>query len=127
MQSVREMVRTKQLPKIEFESNSAVLLPQSYRTLDLISEILLNYSNMKLTVEGHCDDIGSDDYNDALSLARAKAVKSYLVELGVYPDYIRTKGYGKRRPVVYGTDDEARALNRRVEFTLTTRSWQSVF
>lgn len=127
LQDVRDMVRTKELPKIEFEFDSAVLLPESYRTLDQIAQILIAYPHMKLVVEGHCDDVGTDEYNDALSLARAKAVKAYLVELGVYPDYIRTRGYGKRRPVVYGTDDDARALNRRVEFTLVRKNWQTVF
>lgn len=127
MQSVRQMIRSRELPKIEFEFNSAVLLPESYRTLDKIADVLLHYPSMKLIVEGHTDDVGSDDYNDELSLARAGAVKEYLVQLGVYPDYIRVKGYGKRRPIVYGTTNEARALNRRVEFVLTTRSWQAIF
>ncbi len=127
IQSVRQMIRSRELPKIEFESNSAVLLPESYRTLDKIADVLLHYPSMKLIVEGHTDDVGSDDYNDELSLARAGAVKEYLVQLGVYPDFIRVKGYGKRRPVVYGTSNEARSLNRRVEFVLTTRSWQAIF
>lgn len=127
LQSVRQMIRSRELPKIEFEFNSAVLLPESYRTLDKIADVMLHYPDMKLIVEGHTDDVGSDDYNDELSLARAGAVKEYLVQLGIYPDFIRVKGYGKRRPVVYGTTNEARSLNRRVEFVLTTRSWQAIF
>ncbi|MFA6582974.1 MAG: OmpA family protein [Elusimicrobiaceae bacterium] len=127
LQNVRDMVRSRQIPPVEFEFDSAVLLPESYKSLDKIGEILIKHPTLKLIVEGHCDDIGSDEYNDWLSLERAKAVKSYLVELGVYPDYVKVYGYGKRRPIVYGESDQARALNRRVEFILSTRNWETVF
>ena len=84
--------------------------------------------SMKLIVEGHTDEVGTDEYNDWLSSARAMSVKSYLSSRGVHPDSIKTYGHGKRRPLIRLDDDpEARACNRRIEFTLTTRHWETVY
>ncbi|NLO91379.1 MAG: OmpA family protein [Elusimicrobia bacterium] len=127
LQTIKEMIASRQLPAIEFESDKAILLPASYETLNKIAQILIDNRTLKLVVEGHCDDVGSDDYNDALSYARAKAVKTYLTDRGVWPDYVKIYGYGERKPLVRSTTEEARALNRRVEFRLTTRNWQAIF
>lgn len=127
LQSIKEMMESRQLPPVEFEFDKAYLLPSSYQALDKIAVILINNRKLKLIVNGHCDDVGSDDYNDELSLARAKAVKDYLTGRGVWPDYVKVYGYGKRKPIVYSSSEQARALNRRVEFILTTRDWETVF
>jgi len=78
-------------------------------------------------VEGHTDDVGGEEYNEVLSLKRAGAVKQRLAEKGVYPDSVKVFGYGKSRPLTRDTSDRGRALNRRVEFIITTRHWESVF
>lgn len=127
LQSVMDMVISRQIPPVDFEFNSAVLKPSSYELLDKVYQILSKYPKLKLIVEGHTDDIGSDEYNDKLSLMRADAVKAYLVKKGIHPDSIRIYGYGKRKPIVKGNTDAARALNRRVEFKITTRDWESVY
>jgi peptidoglycan-associated lipoprotein len=74
--------------------------------------------NLKIMIEGHCDERGSEKYNLALGDRRANAVKSYLVERGVSPDRIDTTSYGKERPFNLGHDEEAWAQNRRAHFAL---------
>jgi outer membrane protein OmpA-like peptidoglycan-associated protein len=126
MQTVKEMIRSRQLPTIEFEFDSATLKRKSYPTLDKIVAILLSNERLKLAIEGHCDYIGSHEYNDQLSLMRAESVKRYITAKGVYPDSIRTYGYGKRRPVTNDPSSAGRALNRRVEIILLRDDWKSV-
>lgn len=127
LSSVMEMVRNRQIPPIDFEFNSDRLKPTSYELLDKIAEILIHRNRLKLIVEGHTDDIGSEEYNQDLSMRRAGAVKMYLATKGVYPDFIRVYGYGESRPVLNEKTDAARALNRRVEFRITTRDWGTVY
>ncbi|MDA8132908.1 MAG: OmpA family protein [Elusimicrobia bacterium] len=125
--SVMDMVKNRQIPPIDFETGSAKLKPSSYELLDRIAVILINKNRLKLIVEGHTDDVGSAEYNQDLSLRRANSVKMYLATKGVYPDYIRIYGYGETKPVVAEKTPEARALNRRVEFRITTRDWGTVY
>lgn len=126
-QSIQQMLSTKQLPPVEFEFDSAELKEKAYPTLDKIAEIMLRHKKLKLIVEGHCDDIGSDAYNKELAMMRAEAVKNYIVGKGVYPDSIRTFGYGKRKRMFDDTSERARALKRRAELIFTYRTWESVF
>jgi len=74
--------------------------------------------NLKVMIEGHCDERGSEKYNLALGDRRANAVKSYIVERGVSPDRVDTTSYGKERPFNLGHDEEAWAQNRRAHFIL---------
>jgi len=127
LQSVRDMVSSRAIPPVEFRTDSAVLLPSSYDLIDRVAEILKRYPKLKLIVEGHTDDVGGEEYNEVLSLKRAGAVKQRLAEKGVYPDSVKVFGYGKSRPLTRDTSDRGRALNRRVEFIITTRHWESVF
>jgi outer membrane protein OmpA-like peptidoglycan-associated protein len=127
LRSVLELVSRKELPPVEFEFNSYRLLKSSAPLLDRIAELMVNRPSIKLVVAGHTDDIGGDEFNDRLSMQRAGAVKQYLCSKGVHPDSIRVYGYGEREPVVKDTTDAARALNRRVEFRITTRNWDSVY
>ena len=66
-----------------------------------------------VTIEGHCDERGTREYNLALGEKRAQSVKNYLISLGVNPDRISTISYGKERPAVVGSNDGAWAQNRR--------------
>ena len=70
-------------------------------------------SNVTVTIEGHCDERGTREYNLALGEKRAQAVKNYLIGLGVNPDRVSTISYGKERPAVVGSNDGAWAQNRR--------------
>ena len=70
-------------------------------------------SGVSITIEGHCDERGTREYNLALGEKRAQAVKNYLVGLGINPDRVSTISYGKERPAVVGSNDGAWAQNRR--------------
>ena len=127
MQSVQDMVASRTIRPVEFETGSSTLLASSYALLDRVAEILKNHPRLKLIVEGHTDDVGGDEYNVRLSLERAGSVKQYLAAKGVWPDFIKVFGYGKKRPVTKDISERGRALNRRVEFIISTRNWESVF
>ncbi len=70
-------------------------------------------SDVAVTIEGHCDERGTREYNLALGEKRAQAVKNYLIGLGINPDRVSTISYGKERPAVVGSNDGAWAQNRR--------------
>ncbi|MBU2483342.1 MAG: OmpA family protein [Proteobacteria bacterium] len=127
MQSLMDMASSRAIPPVDFETGSAVLAPSSYAMLDRVAELLLRHPLLKLIVEGHTDDVGGDERNETLSLERAGSVKQYLASKGIHPDSIRIYGFGAKRPVSEDLSDRGRALNRRVEFKITTRDWESVF
>ena len=70
-------------------------------------------SDVSVTIEGHCDERGTREYNLALGEKRAQALKNYLIGLGINPDRVSTISYGKERPAVVGSNDGAWAQNRR--------------
>ena len=127
-QSVEEMRVSRKIPSVDFEFDSIVLRPSAYPVLDKVAKVMTDDRSMKLIIEGHTDEIGTHEYNDWLSSARAMAIKSYLVSRDVYADSITTYGYGKRMPLVRAdTSPEGRACNRRVVFVMTDRHWSTVF
>lgn len=104
------------LDNIGFEFAKATLTPGSKQELDELADMLIDYPRMRIEVEGHTDDVGSEAFNVALSQDRAKAVVDFLLKRKVEKDRISWKGYGKARPLVPNTTEENKALNRRVEF-----------
>jgi|GEM_PF-3359066 len=103
---------------IFFESDKDELLKESFLELDKLIQILNKYPNINVILEAHTDNIGSDKYNDDLSLRRAKAVQQYLVTNSISAKRIIEKGFGKRKPVSSNDTEEGRASNRRVQFRL---------
>ena len=107
-----------------FEFDKATLTPDAEETLNALVPLLAKAGKKPMTVEGHTDAKGSDDYNQTLSEKRAAAVKDWLVAHGAAPASTPTRGWGKRRPVAPntrpdGSDDPAgRQKNRRVEVIL---------
>lgn len=101
---------------IQFEYNSSVLRTSSYASLDKISSTLRADKTAGLQLDGHASAEGTDAYNIQLSLDRANAVKTYLVNSGVDAKRIATKGYGESRPIASNETEEGRVANRRVEF-----------
>lgn len=89
------------------------LSPEARMTLDKQADWLLQYPGLTVTVEGHADERGTREYNLALGERRANSVQSYLIALGVDPRRITTISYGKERPAVPGTGEQAWAQNRR--------------
>ncbi len=74
---------------------------------------LTQYPNVRATIEGHCDERGTREYNLALGERRANAAKNYLVSLGVAADRLSTVSYGKERPIAVGSNEQAWSRNRR--------------
>ncbi len=85
------------------------------------AELLKKYPTWVVTLEGHCDERGTAEYNLALGERRAVAVKTYLVSLGIPPDRIRTVSYGKEFPFDPGHNEDAWAKNRRAHFVITSK------
>jgi outer membrane protein OmpA-like peptidoglycan-associated protein len=109
------------LDNVQFEFDKATLLPGYEDELDKLADVLTDYPFMRVEIEGHTDDQGSDTYNEKLSDDRAKAVVEYLVKKKVEKERLTWKGYGESKPLVPNTDDANRALNRRVEFRVLER------
>ncbi len=101
-----------------FDYDKSDLKDESIPELERAIEFLKDNSSVKVSMEGHTDDQGGDDYNDKLSLRRAESVKKYLVDGGIDASRVVTKGIGKHKPLVNGSTDEARAQNRRVEMII---------
>ena len=104
---------------IFFESGKDIIKTSSYVNLDQLAEILNEYKDAKVAIEGHTDSQGADDKNLALSQARANAVLKYLTDKGVAANRMTAIGYGESLPKADNGTSAGRALNRRVEFKLT--------
>ena len=104
---------------IFFETGSDVIKSESFANLDKVAEIAAKYPNAKLTIEGHTDSQGDDDDNMGLSQRRADAVMKYLELKGVEKGRMTATGYGETKPLADNDTDEGRAMNRRVDITLT--------
>jgi peptidoglycan-associated lipoprotein len=85
------------------------------------ADIMKKYPSWIVTVEGHCDERGTAEYNLALGERRAVAVKTYLVALGISPDRLRTVSYGKEFPFDMGHTESAWSKNRRAHFVITSK------
>ncbi|MBS1942416.1 MAG: OmpA family protein [Bacteroidetes bacterium] len=109
------------LDNIGFEFGKATLTPESKTELDELADMLIDYPNMHIEVEGHTDDVGSDASNMALSEARANAVVEFLLGRKVEKERIAARGYGETRPLQPNNSEANRALNRRVEFRVTEK------
>ena len=106
------------LETIHFEQDKAKILPDSYPLLNEVVQVLEDNPGINIVVEGHTDNVGSDDYNLKLSEARAKSVKMYLQWKGIGSERIRSVGYGEGRPLADNSTALGRAKNRRVEFVI---------
>ena len=91
------------------------------QVLQANAAILKKYPTWIITIEGHCDERGTPEYNLALGEKRALAAKAYLVSLGVPADHLRTVSYGKEFPFDPGHDESAWSKNRRAHFVVTSR------
>ena len=98
---------------VHFSVDQYDIDPQARAILDTQAQWLARYPNVRITIEGHCDERGTREYNLALGDRRANAAKNYLAERGVSPARITTISYGKERPVAMGSDEDSWAQNRR--------------
>jgi len=98
---------------IHFDTDMYNIDAASQQILASQAQWLARYPNKDITIEGHCDERGTREYNLALGDRRANAAKNYLVGLGISPSRINTVSYGKERPIALGSTPEAWAQNRR--------------
>ncbi|TFH85358.1 OmpA family protein [Billgrantia azerbaijanica] len=100
---------------VNFAFDSAELRPEASTRLDEVAARLRENPEITVTIEGHTDSVGSNEYNRDLSQRRADSVRDYLVSQGIAANRMRTIGYGEERPVATNDTDAGRAQNRRVE------------
>lgn len=105
-----------QLETIYFDYDSHTLSQAAQQALERNVALLRQESGLIVTIEGHCDERGSDEYNLALGEQRAAAVKNYLVTAGVAATRLTSISYGEERPAVDGNDEAAWSKNRRAAF-----------
>ena len=99
--------------RVFFALDRSDLSPEARATLERQAQWLRQYPSVRITVEGHADERGTREYNLALGDRRANSVRNYLIALGIDPTRINTVSYGKERPAVLGSNEQAWAQNRR--------------
>ncbi len=119
--SLDDLNRNSPLKPVFFDYDSADLSPAGKTALDENAGLLKKYGTWVLTIEGHCDERGTPEYNLALGERRAVSARTYLVSLGIAADRLRTVSYGKEFPFDPGHDEPAWAKNRRAHFVITAR------
>jgi peptidoglycan-associated lipoprotein len=101
--------------RVQFDYNASDLRPDGRATLDALAKCLVKNADWKITVEGHCDDRGTSEYNLSLGEQRAKSVRAYLKALGVEEKRVRVVTFGEEKPLDAGQNEDAWAKNRRGE------------
>ncbi|SHE72222.1 Outer membrane protein OmpA [Modicisalibacter ilicicola DSM 19980] len=104
---------------VTFGFDSSELTPAARQALNDASAVMREYPETRITVAGHTDSSGSEQYNQRLSERRAEAVGNYLMQGGVARQRLDIVGYGENQPVASNANEQGRAQNRRVEITLT--------
>src|SRR5258708_34943440 len=104
--------------RVFFAFDRSDIMPEAQEILARQADWLRRYPNVTVTIEGHCDERGTREYNLALGERRAQAVKNVLVASGIPASRISTISYGKERPAVVGSSEEAYAQNRRAVTTV---------
>ncbi|MFI5397197.1 MAG: OmpA family protein [Candidatus Binatia bacterium] len=113
------------LRAVSFDFNRSGIRPESRPVLDEAAELLRGDPSVRVSVEGHCDAIGSDTRNQALSVERAEAVFRFLVNHGISPERMAVVGYGSTRPVAGNETEGGRTQNRRVELRVVSQQQES--
>jgi peptidoglycan-associated lipoprotein len=104
-----------ELGTVYFDYDSAALRSDATGTLKKNADTMRGAAEVVVTLEGHCDERGSEEYNLALGERRAEAVRKYLVDLGIPGSRLRVVSFGEAKPAVMGHDESAWKWNRRVE------------
>ncbi len=119
--SLDDLNRNSPLQPAFFELDSSELSPEAQAVLQTNAGRLRANPRWMITIEGHCDERGTAEYNLALGERRAIAARTYLVSLGISADRLRTVSYGKEFPFDPGHDEAAYARNRRAHFVITAQ------
>lgn len=105
-----------ELEGVNFETGSATLTESSHTALNAVKRLLEERPTMRVEIAGHTDNVGDAEANRLLSLERAKAVVSYLIDNGIAAERLIAKGYGESRPITTNSTEAGKEANRRVEF-----------
>ena len=119
--SLDDLNRDSPLKPLFYELDSAEVSAAGQTVLQANAAVLKKYPTWQVTIEGHCDERGTAEYNLALGERRALAAKNYLVSLGIAADKVRTVSYGKEFPFDAGHEDNAWSKNRRAHFVITAK------
>ena len=117
--SIDDLNRDSPMRVAYYDYDSAELSAEARAALDANAAVLKKYPSWTVTIEGHCDERGTAEYNLALGERRAVAAQSYLVALGIPASRVKTVSYGKEFPFDPGHDEAAWAKNRRAHFVIT--------
>ncbi len=120
-QDLTQLNRAGYLKDVYFETNKSELLPETRDALAANATWLRAHPGVKVTLEGHCDERNTEEYNLALGWRRANATKGYLVSLGVAGQRLDTLSYGEEKPFASCHQEECWMQNRRVHFVITAR------
>jgi len=119
--SLEDLNRDSPFKPAYFPLDSAELDDDGRAVVTANAAVMRKYPTWMITVEGHCDERGTPEYNLALGERRAVAVRTYLVSLGIAADRVRVVSYGKEFPFDPGHDEKAWASNRRAHFVITSK------
>ena len=120
--SAEEIEKSGLLKEVYFEYDKADIREPDRATLAQNADALKRFDFLRITVEGHCDERGTVEYNLALGERRAKAALDYLVSMGVPADRLKTVSYGKEVPVCTQSSEDCWQRNRRAHFTVTGKT-----
>lgn len=119
--SIDEINKQSPFQPVLFALDSEEIDARGQAALQNNAQILKQYGTWVLTIEGHCDERGTPEYNLALGERRAIAARDYLVSLGVAPDRLKTVSYGNEFPFDPAHTEEAYSQNRRAHFVVTAK------
>lgn len=108
--------------RVFYDFDKSTLRPNGRTTVERWASWLKTYPGNKIIIEGHADERGTREYNLALGDRRANAAREYLVSLGIDPNRVKTISFGKERPAIPGSNENAYAQNRRGVATVDTAS-----
>lgn len=116
-----EVFESRLLKDIHFDFDRYDIRPEDAEILKDNAALLMKYPRVKIQVEGHCDERGTNEYNLALGERRANAAKKYLLSLGISTDRISSISYGEEKPLDAGHNEEAWTKNRRGHFVILSK------
>jgi peptidoglycan-associated lipoprotein len=119
--SLDDLNKNSPLKPVFFEYDSSEITADYQTVLSDNATVLKKYSTWTITIEGHCDERGTPEYNLALGERRAIAARTYLVSLGIPANRVRIVSYGKEFPFDPGHEEAAHAKNRRAHFVITAK------
>lgn len=104
------------LNRVHFDFDRSSIKPDMVKTMDANASYIKAHKKLNVTVEGHCDERGTNEYNLALGDRRAQAAKTYLENKGVNQNRLKSVSYGEEKPLQKGSNESSWYMNRRAEF-----------